>query len=46
MIFGLETIKTDLHNTQKSLDEAKELVPPAENLEEIEPDENISKEDL
>ena len=46
MIFGLETIKTDLHNIQKSLDEAKELVPPAENLEEIEPDENISKEDL
>ena len=46
MIFGLETIKTDLHNIQKSLDEDKELVPPAENLEEIEPDENISKEDL
>lgn len=46
MIFGLETIKTDLHNIQKSLDEAKELVPPAENLGEIEPDENISKEDL
>ena len=46
MIFGLETIKTDLHNIQKSLDEAKDLVPPAENLGEIEPDENISKEDL
>ena len=46
MIFGLDSIKKDLHNIQKSLDEAKELVPPAENLEEIEPDENISKEDL
>ena len=46
MIFGLETIKKDLCNIQKSLDEAKELVPPAENLGEIEPDENISKEDL
>ena len=46
MIFGLDSIKKDLYNIQKSLDEAKELVPPAENLEEIEPDENISKEDL
>ena len=46
MIFGLDSIKKDLCNIQKSLDEAKELVPPAENLEEIEPDENISKEDL
>ena len=46
MIFGLDSIKKDLCNIQKSLDEAKELVPPAKNLEEIEPDENISKEDL
>ena len=46
MIFGLNSIKKDLCNIQKSLDEAKELVPPAENLGEIEPDENISKEDL
>jgi len=46
MIFGLDSIKKDLCNIQKSLDEAKELVPPAENLEDIEPDENISKEDL
>ena len=46
MIFGLDSIKKDLCKIQKSLDEAKELVPPAENLEEIEPDENISKEDL
>ena len=46
MIFGLDSIKKDLCNIQKSLDEAKELVPPAENLGEIEPDENISKEDL
>lgn len=46
MIFGLDSIKKDLCNIQKSLDEAKELVPPAENLGEIEPDENVSKEDL
>lgn len=47
MIFGLASIKSDLNKIHKSLEEAKQLVPPAEISDDFDSEDNaLEKEDL